>query len=151
MALLDVKDTINGGEGTAFATVNGSIYDLFYAKKIEAKMEKNKDEISALGRRSVGSKSRGWKGTGTLTVYYMTSVYRNLMSTYNKTGKDFYFDIQITNQDANSETGKQTVILKNCNLDSITLTQLDIEASALEEELPFTFDDFEILDSFNQI
>jgi hypothetical protein len=148
MAFMNVKDVVNGGEGTAFVTIAGSIEDLAYVKKVEAKVEKNKEEIVTLGRRGTGSKAKGWKGTGTMTIYYVTSIFRKLMSDYNKTGKDTYFDMQVTNQDPASATGKQTVVLKNCNIDSVIIAKLDIEATALDEEISFTFDDFEVLDSF---
>jgi len=151
MAFLNEKDTINGGEGTAYATINGSIEELAYLKKIEAKVDKDKEDIKVLGRRTTGSKTRGLKGTGTMTIYYITSIFRKLMSDYIKTGKDTYFDIQVTNQDPSSSTGKQTTVLKNCNIDSVIIAKLDIEATAMDEEVSFTFDDFEILDSFTHL
>ncbi|KNY26323.1 phage tail tube protein [Pseudobacteroides cellulosolvens] len=151
MAFNNVKDVINGGEGTAFATINGNIEELAYVKKVEAKIEKNKEEVKTLGKRGTGSKSRGWKGTGTMTIYYITSIFRNLMSEYNRTGKDTYFDIQVTNEDPASATGKQTTVLKNCNIDGVILAKLDVDATALDEEISFTFDDFEVLDSFSNL
>jgi hypothetical protein len=151
MAFNKANDVVNGGEGTAFATINGNIENLAYVKKVEAKVEKNKEDVAVLGRRGTGSKAKGWKGTGTLTIYYVTSIFRQLMNTYNKTGRDVYFDIQVTNEDEGSATGKQTVVLKNCNIDSVILTKMDIEATALDEEVSFTFDDFEILDSFTTL
>jgi len=151
MAFKNVKDVVNGGEGTAFANINGSIENLAYVKKVEAKVDKNKEEILVLGRRGTGSKAKGWKGTGTLTIYYVTTIFRKLMADYNKTGKDVYFDIQVTNEDLASATGKQTVVLKNCNIDSVIIAKLDIEATAMDEEISFTFDDFEILNSFTKL
>jgi len=75
-----------------------------------------------------------------------------LMVEYVKTGKDFWFDLQIVNEDPVSSAGKQTVVLKNCNLDSVVIAQFDATSDdMLEEEMPFTFDDVEILDSFNPI
>jgi hypothetical protein len=151
MAFNNVKDVVNGGEGTAFATINGNIENLAYIKKVEAKVEKNKEDVLVLGRRGTGSKAKGWKGSGTLTIYYVTSIFRQLMNTYNKTGKDTYFDIQVTNEDKGSATGKQTVVLKNCNIDSVILTKMDLEATAMDDEVSFTFDDYEILDSFTEL
>ena len=45
--------------------------------------------------------------------------------------------------------GRQTVVLKNCNLDSVVLAKLNVEADNLDEEVSFTFDGAEILDSFS--
>src|SRR5690606_10022421 len=102
-----------------------------------------------LGKTNVGQKATGWTGTGTLNIYYVTSLFRRLMQEYVKTGRDFYFDLQVTNEDPTSSVGRQTVVLKNCNLDSIIAAQFDATADdALNEDLEFTFDDYEILDQF---
>lgn len=144
-------NTISGKEGRAFATINGNIEELAYVKSVEATAEKNKEDVPVLGKRSTGTKSNGWKGTGTMTIYYVTSKFRQLMLDYHKTGKDIYFDLQVVNEDPASAAGKQTTVLKNCNLDSVIIAKLDVESSSLDEEVSFTFDDFEILDSFNSL
>jgi hypothetical protein len=44
------------------------------------------------------------------------------------------------------------VVLKRCNLDSILLAKFDATAEdSLEEELPFTFEDFDIPDKFSSL
>ena len=40
------------------------------------------------------------------------------------------------------------MVLKNCNLDSVVLARLDVDADNLDEEVSFTFDGAELLDSF---
>ena len=59
-----------------------------------------------------------------------------------------YFDIQITNEDPVSSVGRQTVILKDCNLDGGVLAKFSAEDEYLEEELRFTFEDFEMPETF---
>lgn len=146
------EDAISGKMAKAFATINGNVHELFYAKTGEANVEKNKVDVPVLGKTNVGSKSTGWKGTGTLTLHYITSMFRQLMVNYIKTGRDFYFDLQIINEDPTSKAGKQTVILKNCNIDSITLSRFDATSDdPLEEEIPFTFDDADLLESFRPL
>lgn len=149
MAFMKSEDVITGKQARAFATINGQVEELFYAKSIEAKIEKTKTDVPILGRMNVAKKSTGWSGSGTLTVYYVTSLFRTLMLKYIKTGKDFYFDLQITNEDTTSNIGKQTTVLKNCNLDSVIIASFDASSDdAIEEELPFTFEDADILDKF---
>lgn len=149
MTFLKAEDVITGKQARAFATINSQVEELFYAKSIEAKIEKNKTDVPILGKMNVGKKSTGWSGSGTLTVYYVTSLFRSLMLKYIKTGKDFYFDLQITNEDTTSSIGKQTTVLKNCNLDSVIIASFDASSDdAMEEELPFTFEDADILDKF---
>jgi len=137
-------DAISGQEGTAFVTINGEVHEAFYVKSLEATVEKNKVEFKALGKRGVQNKATGWSGTGSMTIYYATSIFRKLMLEYIKTGKDTYFDIQITNDDPSSSIGKQTVTLINVNLDSVIMAKLDTESDILDEDADFTFDDVEM-------
>ncbi|MCP1311114.1 phage tail tube protein [Paenibacillus tyrfis] len=146
--VLHARDTISGQEGRAYATINGNAEEMFYVKKLEAKVEKEKAEIKALGRRGTQSKAKGWKGTGSMTIYYITTLFRDLMNEYMVSGKDTYFDITVTNEDPSSSVGMQTVIIKNVNLDSVIMASLDTGSDTLEEEISFTFDGIEIKDRF---
>ncbi|MCP3773657.1 Phage tail tube protein [Paenibacillus tianmuensis] len=147
--VLRARDTISGQEGRAYATINGNKEEMFYVKKLEAKVEKEKAEIKALGRRGTQSKAKGWKGTGSMTIYYITTLFRDLMREYMVNGRDTYFDITVSNEDPSSSVGMQTVIIKNVNLDSVIMASLDTGSDALEEEIAFTFDGIEIKDRFN--
>lgn len=148
MAYLRAGDTISGQEGKATAVIDGVVQDLFFVKSLEATFEKNKAEVKTLGHRGVQHKGTGWSGSGSFTMFYVTSLFRKMALKYAKTGQDTYFNITVVNEDAGSTIGKQTVVLYNCNIDSTILAKLDTESDALEEDLDFTFDDFDILDSF---
>ncbi|MGG3278862.1 phage tail tube protein [Paenibacillus solani] len=145
---LKAIDTISGQEGRAFATINGRNEELFYIQTLEATVDKQKAEIKTLGRRGVQHKATGWTGSGSMTIYYVTSLFRQMMYDYIKTGKDVYFDITITNEDPSSSIGTQTVTMKGCNLDSVVMASLDTESEALTEDLDFTFDDVDLGQSF---
>ena len=145
---LKAGDTINGQEGIAQATINGQIHDLFFMKSIEATAEKNKSEVKTIGNRATQHKTCGWSGSGSMTIYYVTSLFRKMMIEYIKTGKDTYFDLLVTNNDKTSTVGTQTTVLYNCNLDSTVLAKLDVDSDALEEDVDFTFDDADLLDEF---
>ncbi|MCM3273659.1 phage tail tube protein [Paenibacillus elgii] len=148
---LNAKDTISGQEGRAYATVNGVNEEMFYVKKLEAKIEKEKAEIKALGKRGTQVKAKGWKGTGSMTIYYVTSFFRDIMMQYVEKGIDAYFDITVMNEDPSSSIGKQAVILKDVNLDSVIMASLDTESDTLEEEVSFTFSGVQIQSKFKQI
>lgn len=150
MGYLRAQDTLSGGEGKATVKVNDSVHELFYIKALEATMEKAKTEIKTIGKRSTQHKGIGWSGTGTMTLYYITSLFRKHALEYAKTGKDTYFTITVVNEDPSSSVGRQTIVLYNCNVDSTILAKLDLDSETLDEELPFTFDDFDILDQFGQ-
>ena len=149
MAFMRESDAISGKHAKAYVTINGQVEELFYARSLEATIEKNKTDVPALGKTNVGQKGTGWTGTGTLNIYYVTSLFRQLMLDYVKTGRDFYFDLQVVNEDPISTAGRQTVVLKNCNLDSVIAAQFDATTDdVLSEDVAFTFDDYDILEQF---
>ncbi|MFC6334293.1 phage tail tube protein [Paenibacillus septentrionalis] len=146
------KDAISGKHARAYVKIGDRREELFYAKSLEATIEKNKVDVPVLGKTNTPQRSAGWNGTGTLTVYYVTSVFRELMSEYIKTGKDFWFDLIVMNEQPGSSTGKQTVVLENCNIDSVIAARFDASSDdMLEEEMPFTFNGYQIQDTFNTI
>lgn len=147
---LKFSDTISGTEAKGFITVDGRNEELFYAKKLDSTVEKSKKSGKTLGNRAEQNKAAGWKGTGTLTVYYVSSLFREMMIQYIKTGKDVYFDMTVSNEDATSTVGKQTVVLKRCNFDKVSMAMFDVESEALEEDMAFTFEDVDLLDKFKK-
>lgn len=151
MATLKAWDAINGALGTCYATINGSKEEMLYVKKINATVKKNKSEIKVLGQTGTKHKANGWTGTGSMTIYYSTSKFRKLMLDYIKNGVDVYFEIVIQNSDPASEIGTQTIALKQVNIDSVSMAKLDINSTELDEEVSFTFNDVDILNSFNNI
>lgn len=146
--ILDVRDTINGAEGRAYANIDGQNINLFNIKKLEAKTKMNKKPLSVLGDRAKQNKSTGWAGSGTMTMYYVSSQFRAMVMDYIKNGQVTYFDIIVTNDDPATELGPQTTVLKRCSLDEIVMAKLDVEDDALEEDVPFTFEDIDMPEKF---
>lgn len=148
MGFLKAGDIVSGQEGRAFATIDGEVHEMFYVRNIRATAEKKKSDIKVLGRRGVQRKAAGWSGTGEMTIFYVTSKFRQIMYKYIKTGVDTYFDITIINDDPNSTIGRQTVTLLDVNLDSVVMAALDTEAEELDEDCNFTWDDLDMPDLF---
>lgn len=152
MKTLNAPDTISGKEGRAYAKINGNNEDLFMAKTIEGSVEKSKSEVKAIGKRMTGHKTTGGNGTGSMTLYYLTPLFRQLVKQWKETGVDIYFDMVIENEDPSSAAGKQSVLLIGCNLDSVVLAKLDGDSDdPLDEDVDFTFEDFDILTPFTKI
>ena len=147
-AIMNAKDTISASLAECFITIEGNRYNFMQAINLEAKIEKNKTEVPILGKTGKGNKSTGWKGTGSATFHYNTSIFRELLLRYKNTGEDIYFDIQVTNEDPTAAVGRQNVILKDCNIDGGILVKFDADAEYLDEDLDFTFEDFEIPETF---
>jgi hypothetical protein len=151
MQTMNARDSVSASLAECFITIEGSRYNFMQAINLEASIEKTKTEVPILGKTGKGNKSTGWKGTGSATFHYNTSIFREMLYQYKETGKDIYFDIQITNEDPSSAVGRQTVILKGCNIDGGILTKFDADAEYLEEDMDFTFEDFEIPESFTML
>jgi len=145
------KDAISATMAECFVTVEGNRFNFMQAINLEAKIEKTKSEVPILGKMGRGHKATGWNGKGNATFHYVTSVFRELMYRFKTTGEDIYFDIQITNEDPTSAVGRQTVILKDCNVDSSILAKFDADGEWLDEDLDFTFEDFEIPETFTPL
>lgn len=147
--IMHAKDTVSAALAECFVTIDGRRYNFMQAINLEAKVEKVKTEVPILGKPGKGNKAGGWKGTGSATFHYNTSIFRELLYKYNKTGEDTYFDIQVTNEDPTSAVGRQTVILRDCNINNGIIAKFDADAEYLDEQLEFTFEDFEQPERFH--
>ncbi len=145
------RDTVYASLAECYVTIGTRRYNFMQAIKLEAKFEKNKVEVPILGKTGKGNKAAGWKGTGSCTAHYNTSVFRRLMEQYKDTGEDIYFEMQITNEDKGSGVGRQTIILLDCNIDGGILAKFDADGEYLDEEINFTFEDFKMPESFQEL
>lgn len=149
--IMNAKDAVASSLAECFVTIEDNRYNFMQAIDLEANIKKTKTEVPILGKTGRGNKSTGWKGSGKATFHYNTSIFRKLLQKYKDSGEDIYFDIQVTNEDPTSSVGRQTVILKGCNLDGGVITKFDADSEYLEEELEFTFEDFEIPEVFKNL
>lgn len=145
------KDVVAAKLASCYVTIGNNRYLLMQAKNLEAKYKKTKKEVPILGRTTVGHKTTGGEGTGKMTIFSNTSMFTKLLKTYKDTGEDMYFDIQITNEDKTSSAGRQTIILKDCNLDDGIIAAFDSDGDWLEQDVDFTFEDFEMPEEFAKL
>ncbi|HBG0838447.1 TPA: phage tail tube protein [Clostridioides difficile] len=148
---IKARDTISASKAECYVTIEGKRYNFMQAINLEAKMKKNKSEVPILGSTTKGNKSTGSKYTGSATFHYNTSIFRELLYRYKETGEDIYFDIQVTNEDPTSSAGRQTIILKDCNMDSGIIVKFDADGEYLDEDMDFTCEDWELVEKFNII
>ena len=147
--IMHPKDSVFAALAECFVTIDDVRYNFMQAINLEAHFEKNKTEVPILGKTGKGNKATGWKGTGSAKFHFNTSLFRELLARYKDTGEDVYFDIQVTNEDETAAVGRQTIILKDCNVNGGILTKFDADADYLDEELDFTFEDFDMPETFN--
>lgn len=144
------RNAVSAKMAECYVTIEGNRYNLMSAINVEVTFEKNKTEVPILGRMNRGHKSVGSSISGSAEFHFNTSVWRELAYRYQETGEDIYFDMQISNEDLTaSDVGRQTIILYDCNFDSVTLAAFDADSDdTLTESLDFTAERFEMPESF---
>lgn len=146
--VMKAKDAVYASLAQCFITIEGNRYLFMQAINLEAKMDKTKTKVPILGKTGKGNKASGWEGTGSATFHYNTSIFREMLKKYKDTGEDIYFDIQISNEDPTSAVGRQTIILRDCNVDGGILAKFDANGEYLDEDMDFTFEDWEMPETF---
>lgn len=146
--VMKAKDAVYASLAQCFITIEGNRYLFMQAINLEVKMNKTKTKVPILGKTGKGNKASGWEGTGSATFHYNTSIIREMLKKYKDTGEDVYFDIQISNEDPTSAVGRQTIILRDCNVDGGILAKFDANGEYLDEDMDFTFEDWEMPETF---
>ena len=132
-----------------YVTIDGNRYNFMSAINVEVNFEKSKTEVPILGRMNKGHKSSGSSITGSGEFHKNTSIWNEIAYKFQETGEDLYFDMQITNDDPTTEIGRQTIILYDCNFDSVTLAAFDADSDdVLTESLDFTAERFEMPEKY---
>ena len=142
-------DGISGALAECFVTIEGNRYNCFVMSEFKSKFKFNSKKIGILGKTGKANRPTGWEGTWTAKLHYCTPIFRNVLYEFKKTGKMPSLEIQVTNEDASSTVGRQTVIHKGCYIDDAVLATFDANTDdTLTEDMSGTFDDFEIPDKF---
>lgn len=145
---MNAKDALSATQAECYVTIGGNRYNFMQAIDFEASFEKTKTQVPILGKTGKGNKASGWKGTGSATFHYNTSIFREMMLSFKDTGEDVYFEIQVTNEDKTSTVGRQTIVFMDCNIDGGILAKFDADGEYLDESMKFTFEDFQIPETF---
>lgn len=145
---MKAKDSISAKLAECFVTIGENRYNFMQAINFEATFERTKTEVPILGKTGTGNKSTGWKGSGSATFHYNTSIFREMMQRFKDTGEDVYFEIQVTNEDPTSSAGRQTIVFIDCNIDGGILAKFDADGEYLDEDMDFTFEDFKMPETF---
>lgn len=150
---MSARNAVSAKMAECYITIDGRRYNFMSAINMEVTFEKSKSEIAILGRMNKGHKSTGSSITGSAEFHLNTSVWRELAYRFQETGEDLYFDIQISNEDITaSDIGRQTIILQDCNFDSVILAAFDADSDdTLTESMDFTAERFELPEKFKMM
>lgn len=150
---MQARNAVSAKMAECYITIDGNRYNFMSAINLEVTFEKNKIEVPILGRMNRGHKATSSSITGSAEFHLNTSVWREIAYKFQETGEDLYFDMQITNEDITaSDIGRQTIILYDCNFDSVTLAAFDADSDdVLTESMDFTAERFEMPEKFTEM
>lgn len=112
---------------------------------LEAKVEFEKEEIAMCGQLGVDTKLMGYKGTGSLKMHKMNSRMMLKLSDKIKAGSNPRLQILSALKDPAADGGER-VLIKDAAFDDMTLTGWEAKNKG-ELECPFTFTDWDLLDT----
>lgn len=139
---LDASRVMNGSFGSVY-DANGNW--LTNVKSAEATVEIGKEEINRAGTRWVAHKVTSLKGSGTITGYRVTTALIEGIGQISSDSSGAYVtELKMTLDDPEA-FGAATVRLKGVTFDRIPLMKYELN-SIVEEELPFTFTGYELLE-----
>ena len=139
---LDATRVINGTFGEVY-DANGEW--LTNITKCEATVEIGKEEINRAGTRWVGHKVTSLTGTGTISGFKITSDFIKAIGQIADDRRGAYVTEIVTKLDDPESFGAERVRLKNVQFDTIPLANFETGV-LVEEELPFTFSGYTLLD-----
>lgn len=138
------EQVINGSYGEAW--LDGDY--LAEIKGLEAKIAIEYEDIDRPRRLGKGKKMIGFEGTGTLKLHKVTSRFIKLLSDNLKQGKQTSFTV-ISKLDDPDALGAERIMIKNVTLEELTLANWEAKTTG-EEEIPFSFDDWEPMDLIDE-
>lgn len=139
--MLDSTRVINGTYGYVYHDGKW----LTNIKSAEASVEIAKEEIKRSGTRWTAHKVTGLSGSGTINGYKVTSEFVELIGQIADDSKGTFATELILKLEDPESYGAYRVRLKGVTFDKIPLIHFEV-GSIVEEELPFNFTGYELLD-----
>ena len=146
--VMNARDAVYGSLAECYITIGNKRYNFMQLTEFESTYEPNISDVAILGQTNKGHKAAGGNGTWSATAHYNQSIMREIMYRYQTTGVMDYFDIQVSNEDPSSAAGRQTIILRDCLLDSVVLAKFAAGDEILDEEISGTYERFEMPEQF---
>ena len=138
--MYDVNDVINGLYGYCYDENGQQIQS---AQSFETTVEFEKEAVKQAGKFMDSHKVMSGSGNGTMTIHKLDSrlqrkVAENPTAKYNYIGK-------LADPTAR---GEEAIMYKGVSFDSVELTKYELGA-IVDAEFPFTFDDYEYINSID--
>jgi hypothetical protein len=149
MAFNYADDTVTAKEGELIANIDGRIFTVGRCDEFSITGDFKKTTYQPLGQATEKSKITGITLKGTMSNFTGSPEFAKMVDGYKKTKKQPYFKLTGRTTDLNHAGGNKTVTALNCLIDGATLLKFGGD-DVLKEDVAFTFDDYTVLDDFNQ-
>lgn len=149
MAYMNANDAINAKLAEVFVTIGNRRYSLMCAKNFNATTNIKTKEVSILGRTVSAFKPVGMTIKFSMTVYKVSEIFDAIIEEYKDTGLLPTFDIQVTNEDKASKSGRETTLYTDCMVDGdVLISMLDCEGGFIEQSISGYAQDFTKAEKF---
>lgn len=145
---VQLSDTVASSEGKAYVTIDGANRELFETQSLRAQLELIVQARRMLGNKMTQHKVVGATGTGSATLYFMNSQQLNHAIAFLKNGVRSPIKLQVVNEDAQSTTGRQEVVMTNVIFNNIPVAAVEESDDPITFDSDFTYDGIENLESF---
>jgi hypothetical protein len=145
---VQLSDTVASSEGKAYVTMDGANRELFETQSLRAQLELIAQARRMLGNKMTQHKVVGATGTGSATLYFMNSQQLNHAIAFLKNGVRSPIKLQVVNEDAQSTTGRQEVVMTNVIFNNIPVAAVEESDDPITFDSDFTYDGIENLESF---
>jgi hypothetical protein len=112
---------------------------------LQAKVSMNKEEVSLCGQMAKDKKITSISCTGSLKLHKVNSRMALAIGDQVKSGKDPRFTV-ISKLDDPDAYGAERIVIRNVSFDDLTLADWEAAVNG-KVEAPFTFTDYDFLDS----
>lgn len=129
-------DAPNAKLATAYITIGDRRYNLFNAKSCEVTGSVSSADVPRLGAIIMGKKPIALEVKISMTVYKCSEMFDKLVEDFKNTGILQTFELQVTNEDNASCTGRSEKIYRDCVLDGdVLLSMFDADGELIEQEI----------------
>lgn len=137
MAQAIIPADVNSAKlATAFCTIGGRRYAMLNAKSVEVTASVSNADVPRLGCVVAGKKAIGLEIKITMTVYKVSEMFDKVVEQFKDTGVMPTFELQITNEDQASSTGRSEKIYRDCTIDGdVLLSMFDADGDLIEQEI----------------
>lgn len=143
---MDSTKVMNGTYGQVF---HEGVW-LMNIRQVDATIEFNKQEIQRAGTRWTGHKITSIKGSGSMSGYKVTTDFLDRIGSMAESDANGVFVTELIFKLNDPESyGELSVRLKGVQFDKVEVLKFEV-GNIVEEELPFTFEGYEVLSRVHQ-